>query len=746
MKFSFSLKSKIILWILAFTLSFGQNTPPPEIGPAASQELVLKNLIDSLHREKNAELRVGLLNEISWNYAVIDFEKGIAFGDSALSLATNLDLKQQKGIALNNIGESLRFSGDIKGSIEKHQLALETFGLINDQSGLADTYSKIGVAYFNLSDFTKALENYNNALEIYERVEDKNGIEKISNHVGILYGTLNQNDKALEFFTKALKYSEEVENKSNIAVNLGNIGLIYEKQNKYQEALNNYLRALKIFKGLGDRLNYSIYLGNAGLVYADLKDFVKAQTYFNQSLSIALQLKDEYGVAYQNGNIGKLNYLMALGRSGKERPGEKEALLEKSVLYFKTAIAKFNELGILDEQKNFLFQLVDAYKEKGDYKNALGAYSKASEIKDSLFTLAGKKQLAELETKQQLITKEKQVAFLSKENEYQGMLSKALIGLLVLIVSILSLIIFFFLRKRKDNRVLLENIRTREEVEAALRIKEAQLEKYQGHLEGLVSERTKELEAEIIERKRAERESIEARDRAEKSDKLKSEFLTQMSHETRTPINIINGFNSILRAELADNISLPARNAMNGLERASNRILRTVDMILKMAEVSSNTADTALTIFDLREKILEELCSKYARISKEKNLTFDFNIETGNTDLYSDEYFVYQIFVNLLDNAVKYTDRGGIKVVLKRNVINQLTATVEDSGIGISKEYFPSLFESFTQEEQGSRRRYDGSGLGLSLVKKYCELINAEILVDSEKGKGSKFTVVFPNQ
>ena len=108
-----------------------------------------------------------------------------------------------------------------------------------------------------------------------------------------------------------------------------------------------------------------------------------------------------------------------------------------------------------------------------------------------------------------------------------------------------------------------------------------------------------------------------------------------------------------------------------------------------------------------------------------------------------DEYSAMQIFINLVDNAIKYTNQGKVEIVISKTHENKVEVKIIDSGIGISKEYIGNLFTPFSQEEQGYTRRFEGNGLGLALVKRYCEMNNAEIMVESVKGKGSTFKVVF---
>jgi signal transduction histidine kinase len=142
-------------------------------------------------------------------------------------------------------------------------------------------------------------------------------------------------------------------------------------------------------------------------------------------------------------------------------------------------------------------------------------------------------------------------------------------------------------------------------------------------------------------------------------------------------------------------------------------------------------------------EVLDPLKSEFVTIAQQKGLEFNFSSIIDDPVIYGDKYSINQIFVNLIDNAIKYTREGYINVTINKNESNQITVIVEDSGIGISKDFLDTIFQPFMQEERGYSRKFEGSGLGLTLVKKYCDINSAQIKVVSEKGAGSMFIVTF---
>ena len=247
----------------------------------------------------------------------------------------------------------------------------------------------------------------------------------------------------------------------------------------------------------------------------------------------------------------------------------------------------------------------------------------------------------------------------------------------------------------------------------------------------------------MTEKKKAEEEMKDAKEKAEESDRVKSHFLAQMSHEIRTPINAIIGYSQLIKEDLEDKVDEETKSNFEIIESASQRLMRTIDLILRMSEIQTGNYKFIQKEIDLNEQ-LETLCKQFRITADNKQLGFDFISNTKDAKVTGDEFSIIQIFSNLIGNALKYTIEGSVKVEVNKNG-KGVFVKVSDTGIGISKEYIPHVFQVFSQEEQGYTRKFEGNGLGLALVKKYCEMNNAEVEVESEKHKGSIFTVHFPN-
>ena len=227
-------------------------------------------------------------------------------------------------------------------------------------------------------------------------------------------------------------------------------------------------------------------------------------------------------------------------------------------------------------------------------------------------------------------------------------------------------------------------------------------------------------------------------------EKLKAEFLATISHEIRTPLNVILNLTKILKYDLEKNSDSEQHEYAVIIENESRRIQHTIDMILDMSQLVTGTYEYKPEIFALYDDILKPVYESTKSSAQKKNLIFMLNNKLPDSNIVADKYSYCQIFTQIIDNAIKYTKSGRIEIRLYSNQEGKITIDVIDTGIGIDNKYLPYLFKTFSQEDNSYSRMFEGTGLGLALVKKYCELNEAQIFVNSKKGKGSTFKVIVP--
>ena len=250
------------------------------------------------------------------------------------------------------------------------------------------------------------------------------------------------------------------------------------------------------------------------------------------------------------------------------------------------------------------------------------------------------------------------------------------------------------------------------------------------------------VQEDITLRKKQETQLIIAKENAEKSDKLKTEFLAQMSHEIRTPLNNILAYTSVLKEEFEDKLPEGLESTFQVIDSSSQRLIRTIELVLNLSRIQTGNYDTNFETTNLEKDLLEDVILEFYSRAKQKNISLTFTNNADDFIVTTDRYSISQVFVNLIDNAIKYTEHGEVAVTIY-NRENKVCVDISDTGIGISSEYLTKLFNPFSQEDSGMTRHFEGIGLGLALVKKYVEINKADIKVASTKGKGTTFTIIF---
>ena len=269
---------------------------------------------------------------------------------------------------------------------------------------------------------------------------------------------------------------------------------------------------------------------------------------------------------------------------------------------------------------------------------------------------------------------------------------------------------------------------------------EGELRQYKDNLEKLVKKRTAELEA-------ANRELVVAKDAAEMAVKMKNEFLANMRHEMKTPLNAILGMSElVLKMELSQS----QQESLEIVRRSSEKLLHLINDILDFSQI-----DAGNLLFDSSEfpvkSLIGEITDRYREKITEKDVQIIVTILPGVPDIIlTDPTRIGQVYENLLGNAVKFTEQGEITIRVSFEALSQrrgrLSVSIEDTGVGIDFSQLPEgnpdrLFDAFIQCDGSATRQFEGTGLGLAISKKIVEYANGEIHVKSEPGKGSHFSI-----
>jgi PAS domain S-box-containing protein len=251
----------------------------------------------------------------------------------------------------------------------------------------------------------------------------------------------------------------------------------------------------------------------------------------------------------------------------------------------------------------------------------------------------------------------------------------------------------------------------------------------------------------ITERKEAEAALLRAKEAAEAADRAKSEFLAIVSHELRTPINAIIGFSKMLGSTT---LNLDQREQVEMINSSGLALEKIIADILNLSKIDSGKIDIEHAPFSLR-MCVQDICAFFGMKARSLALALDSKVDPGVPEiLNSDESRIRQILTNLIGNALKFTERGGVSVEVScargepiepgsNRRVARLFFAVKDSGIGIPADKLDHLFLPFSQVDSSSTRRRGGTGLGLIISKRLCELMGGTISVESRVGEGSTF-------
>lgn len=244
----------------------------------------------------------------------------------------------------------------------------------------------------------------------------------------------------------------------------------------------------------------------------------------------------------------------------------------------------------------------------------------------------------------------------------------------------------------------------------------------------------------ITEKKKMIEELIRAKEKAEEMNKVKSVFFANMSHELRTPLNGILGFSELLQEELSSDSDL--KGMAETINKSGNRLLETLNMILNISKLEAEMVDLNFKKINI-VPLIEETVRLYSPIAQRKNIDLRFITSRNNIDCLLDINLLNSVVNNLVNNALKYTKAGSVSVEVNTEDENAVIK-ISDTGIGIPKSKQQRIWEAFRQVSEGFNRSFEGTGLGLTITKKYVGLLKGEISLESEENKGSVFTVRFP--
>jgi signal transduction histidine kinase/ActR/RegA family two-component response regulator len=664
--------------------------------------------------EDSLELKIGtstgfekidLLLTLSESYLNQNPKKAIEISKSALELAVKANDPMRQASANYLIGDGYRQTGENVKAFDYFAKAEKLFKELYNREGIAKSVNSLGRICRVLGNYPEALEYQLNALHYYEELADKNGIASSLVNTGIIYRNLGKKEIALEYYLRALDICNQTGDLVNQVNALVSIGNVYWYDNDNAMALSYYVKALTVsqkpeYKGEhpGGILN------NIGNVNRSLGKLDAAIDYYKQALTISTEIGDRNQIAITLKNIG-----IAYKESGKLSEAIQSLMQSKSLAV---------EIHIVKIQRETLEQLSQTYTLLADYKKALEYYLESSKLKDSLFDEETTNKISLLQLSHNIREQESQETINEKDVELRFTKERNIRNVIIFVTLLaLSFVIILWNRYRLNMR------------------KNEELVILNSNLERRVEERTKRLREENEQRRFAQ-------EQAELANETKNRFLATISHEVRTPINAIIGFCDLAIKTDVDN---DHQKNLKRVKDSSEHLLALIKDILDYSQIESGRMELKPSSFDLYKLITSVINAYYLDASsKDIKLSFEIGKDIPRY-LINDPEALRQVLYNLIGNAIKFTDKGTVELLVRLEAGSvelgevKLGFSIKDSGIGISKLKQKLIFMDFTQVDNTATRKYGGVGLGLTISKYFVELMGGKISVHSDKGHGSEF-------
>ncbi len=654
----------------------------------------------------------------------------------------------------------------LKYAEKAHELSLQ----LNYTRGEAKSENILGACYYMKSDFAKAIEYFKKSLQTNEKLGNKPGLSDTYNNIGAIYKIEGNYPLALEYFQKSLTIDKERNHLAGIAASYSNIGIVYDMLEEHANALQYYLNALEYYKKANDMIGISDTYHNIGNNYFSQNMLPKALEYFQKSLELYRKLNNKSGIAWSYYNTGKvyraqkkydlakeyfnksLKLSMETGNKSQEAKNDKELGLlyldlnkpDVANKYAAKAYAIARAIGDIELMRSVTETLSTSYAMLGQYKKAYQYHVEYKNLNDSIFNKDNVRKFTKLEyqykyekeKEAERLNQKRKEEILAKEMKYQAKLRRILIVSLLVAILIIIVFVWLYRDKKKANRLLQQKNKEILEQKALISKQNIEIKKHsdellqhKNHLEEIVQQRTSDL--------------VKAKEKAEESDRLKSAFLNNVSHEFRTPMNGIIGFSSFLtEPNLAPDIQEEYAGLIN---QSCRQLLNIVNDTVEISKVHSHQAEITKTPVNVVD-IVNNTLDSFSDLAEQKSLKIKLlnAIDRADGEMVTDEYKFERIVWHLIDNAIKFSYSGQITITLKTTEQNQLFFQVEDTGIGIPASLQDKVFDPYRQVEVGNAKRFGGVGVGLSLTKAYVTMLGGEISLNSKEDTGTTVSFTLP--
>ena len=686
--------------------------------------------LQSKLEQSTGNSKVNALNDLAM--MLMDDKPGDAqeYAFEAYEMSQKMNYPEGKAMAADNLGLLLLNKYDYENAMKYFVESLSIRNTLNDEKGVATSKNHIGQVFFLQEDMDSALKNLTDALQIRNKITDFEGAAETHENLGHVYLHNKTYGKAREHFGQAMELRVEMEQLPEAAQLASQMGKIASDMGDSDSALAYYNQSLDLNSSIQDVASISNDFNNIALVYwnqaktsaFDREELLEEALEANESaFKIRVELEDNISLAETYQNFGSI--YTAMGDNNN------------AVKYLEKSVELLRQIGAEPGTQNIYQNISLAYQDLGDFKNAYKYQMAYANNKEIIFNKEKSTALLELTTKydsQFAAEKQKQkIADLEKEQAFSTRMRYFLMALVGLGLLLMGVLYNSYRLKKRDNNLLRAKNEEIESQKVEIHAKNAELNEKNESLDVLNQMLVKEM---------ADRESIE------QSSFARERFLATMSHEMRTPMNIIIGLTHLL---LSENPREDQIDHLRTLQFSANNLVVFINDVLDFSKIEAGKLTLESREFNAHD-ILKEIGRRFELPSRDKELGLNCRFDKKIPEvLLGDPARMNQILTNLVSNAIKFTHKGRVDVDIQLDELNKSEATlklvVQDTGSGIDPAKLDEMFRKFSStSNEDLFEGYASSGLGLAITKRLIDLQNGRIEVNSVPGKGTTFTVFLP--
>ncbi len=679
---------------------------------------------------------MGLLNTRWSNY-----DEALEFCQKALAIFRENEAKEPQANVLKDIGNIYFYYGQPADAMHFYEQAMDLFIALKDETGLSMCYNNMGRVLAEQEQPDKALYYLNLSLDIKQNLGNDHGMANTFINIGDLFHKQGNYKQALDYYEQSLSIWDSLSYDPGISEAHNYLAWTYQQMGSRELAEKHYLKALSLAEKTNQKQIQMLSLARLSDLYFQNKKYRKAYLFLQKATDLEDSLYNE--ASNKQLNEFKIKY-QNLKREKDFAVKEKQIVRQRMLIYFAIAFLLISMV--------FLFII---YRKNRSIRKKSKKIQKINKELDTRI----RNKTKELRVTQYSVDLAVDAIFWMQKSGrfiYANRAASKLLGYdqkEILSISVFDIIPEFTwelwdeywnqLKQSGSYMIQLEFL-TKEgttiPVETAFNFRE-----FEGQEFNFAFCRN------ITERKMNEERLKKAKERAEKSDKLKSAFLANMSHEIRTPMNAILGFTELI---LTSEIRGEQKQEMGRLIKSSTHdLLNLINDIIDFSKIEVNELPIHKRLIYVNKfmadqyNLFQKELSEYAPHSLE--FRFEKEADSQAVALYTDETRLRQVMNNLLDNAFKFTEEGEIVMGYRRIVRGGrklLQFYVRDTGIGISEKHQKFIFDRFSKIEDQKDKIYRGTGLGLAICKKLIEMLDGEIWVESTEAEGSQFSFIVPYQ